>query len=185
IKAGALIPAALLTAVDTSRPGPVVAVTTEPVFDSVTGRILLVPQGTRLLGNQGGDSAHGERRAYITWSRMILPDGRSLLLDGEAAADGAGAAGVPGRPDRRLLQLTGAALLSGAVSTLGEIARGGRGGRRGSVADAVSDAIAGQAVELGGRVLDRELDIKPRIVVGAGAPVAVLITKDLILEPVP
>lgn len=183
IKAGALIPAALLTRVDTGRPGPVVAVTTEPVFDTVSGRVLLLPQGSRLLGEAAGDSAYGERRAYLVWKRLILPDGRSLMLEDEIAADGAGAAGLPGRAERRLLQLGGAALVSAAISAVGELARGGRERRRASVLPAIGDAAAGQAVALGGRFLDREMEVQPRIVVEAGARVAVLVTKDLVLEP--
>ena len=182
-KAGTIIPAALLTMVDTGRPGPVVAVTTEPVFDTVTGRTLLIPQGSKLIGVQAGDSAYGEKRAFLVWKRLILPNGKSLLLEDQAATDAAGATGVPGRADRRLLQLGGAIALSGAITSLGEIARSHDNQSSRSLIGDVGDATAVQAVQVGGRLVDRELNVQPKIVVRAGAPVQVLLTKDLVLEP--
>ncbi|RZJ00921.1 MAG: hypothetical protein EON90_05305 [Brevundimonas sp.] len=181
LKAGAILPAALVTAVDTSRQGPVVAMVTQNVFDTVTGRHLLLPQGTRLIGISGGDGVYGERRAFVTWERLILPNGRSLQLL-EAGVDAQGAVGVRGQVDRRLLQMFGAVLLSGAVTTLGQFAReddrGGAGSRLGDVGDAA--AIEGSRI--GGRLVDRELEVRPSIRLRAGAPVSVLITRDLILE---
>ena len=183
VKAGTLIPAALLTVVDTGRPGPVVAVTTAPVFDTVSGRTLLIPQGTRLIGVQAGDSAYGERRAFLVWKRLILPNGKSLILDDQAATDAAGATGVPGRAEHRWLPLGGALLASGAISTLGELARSHNDSAHASIIGDVGDATAIQAVQVGGRLLDRELNVQPKVIVRAGAPVQVLLTKDLILEP--
>lgn len=183
VKAGTLIPAALLTAVDTGRPGPVLAVTVQPVFDTVTGRTLLIPQGSRLIGEQAGDSAYGEKRAFVAWKRLILPSGKSLLLEDEAGADASGATGLPGRADRRLLQLGGAVILSGAITSLGEIARGGRARRRDSFLEALGDATTAQAVDIGGRLVDRELEVQPKIRVEPGAAVQVFVTKDLVLEP--
>jgi type IV secretion system protein TrbI len=105
LKAGTVIPAALLTAVDTEREGRILAVVTENVFDTVTGEYLLIPQGARLLGRYNGDQTYGERRAFLVWERIIFADGRSLTLGKEPGVDSAGASGVTGRVDRRLGQL--------------------------------------------------------------------------------
>jgi len=181
LKAGAIVPAALLTAVDTSRQGPVVAMVTQNVFDTVTGRHLLLPQGTRLIGVSGGDGVYGERRAFVTWERLILPNGKSLQLS-EAGVDAQGSVGVRGQVDRRLLQMFGAVLASGAVTTLGQIARDDDRGASGSLLGDVGDAAAIEGSRIGGRLVDRELEIRPSIRLRAGAPVNVLITRDLILE---
>ena len=183
VKAGTLIPAALLTMVDTGRPGPVVAVTTEPVFDTVTGRTLLIPQGARLIGAQAGDSTYGEKRGFLIWKRIILPDGRSLILEDQAGVDESGATGVPGHADRRWLQLSGAIVASGAISTIGELARSSNDNRSPSLVGDVGDATAIQAVQVGGRLIDRELNVQPKVIIRAGSPVQVLLTKDLVLEP--
>lgn len=182
LKAGALVPAALLTAVDTARTGPVVAAVTEPVYDSVTGRFLLLPQGTRLIGRHEGESAYGDRRAFITWSRLILPNGKSLVLTGEPGVDAAGATGVPGDIDRRLFPLAVATLFAGAITTLGQAARDGDDRSGGLLGDA-GDAAAIEGARVGGRLIDRELEVRPSIRLRPGERVRVLITRDLILEP--
>lgn len=183
LKAGSILPAALLTAVDTERAGPVTAVVVRNVFDSVSGRYLLVPQGARLIGRQDGDSAYGERRAFIAWTRLILPDGRSVVLSDAPGVDAQGATGVRGRVDRRLGALATATLFSGAITTLGQAARDRNGGDRGWLGDA-GDAAAITAARTGGRLVDRELQVRPSIRLDAGAPVRVLLTRDLILEPI-
>lgn len=182
LKAGTVIAASLLTSLDTTRPGPVVAVLTEDVYDTVSGRICLAPQGSRLLGRQDGASRYGDRRAYLVWDRLILPNGKSLVLEGAAGVDAEGASGVPGRVDRRLLPLGIASLFAGAITTLGEAARSDHASSGGLLGDA-GDAAAIEAAQVGGRLVDRELQVTPSIRVEAGARVHVLVTRDLILEP--
>ncbi len=188
LKAGAVVPAVLLNGVDTTRAGPVVAVVTQNVFDTVSGRHLLIPQGARLIGRHEGESAYGDRRAFLVWDRLILPNGKSLTLEGEPGVDAQGVVGVRGQVDRRLLPLLAGTLLAGAVTTLGQMARdhdnSGDGGRRsgGWLGDA-GDAAAIEAAQVGGRLLDRELTVRPSIQLRPGASVRVLITRDLILEP--
>jgi type IV secretion system protein VirB10 len=182
IKAGAALPAALLTAIDTSRAGPVVATVTENVFDTVTGRHLLLPQGSRLLGRHEGESRHGDTRAVIVWDRLILPNGKSLVLSAEPGVDAQGAVGVKGRVDRRLLPLAVATVFAGAITTLGQAARDRDDDAGGLLGDA-GDAAAIEAAQVGGKLIDRELEVRPTIRLRQGARVRVLITRDLILEP--
>jgi type IV secretion system protein VirB10 len=182
LKAGALLPAALLTAIDTGRPGPVVAVVTAPAYDTVSGRHLLIPQGTRLIGRHEGESRYGDRRAFLVWERLILPNGKSLVLDEQAGVDAQGAVGVEGRVDRRLGALVTATLFGAAVTTLGTIARD-REPRAGSLWGDAGDAAAIEGSRVGGRLVERELEVRPTITLRPGALVRVLITRDLILEP--
>lgn len=181
LKAGAIVPGVLLTAVDTGRAGPVLATVTQNIFDSISGRHLVIPQGTRLLGRYEGDSAYGDRRAFLVWDRMILPNGKSLLLAQEQGVDAQGAVGVRGQVDRRLGSLGIASLFAGAISTIGELARGRSDDR--SVVASAGDAASIEAAQVGGRLIDRELTVRPSIRVEVGAPVSVMITRDLILEP--
>ena len=182
LKAGAIVPAALLTAVDTARAGPVVATVTQNVYDSISGRHLLLPQGARLIGTTEGESAYGDRRAFLTWERLILPNGKSLILTSESGVDAQGAVGVRGQVDRRLFPLLVGTLFAGAITTLGQVARDGERGSGGLLGDA-GDAAAIEGSQVGGRLIDRELEVRPSIRLRAGAPVRVLITRDLILEP--
>ncbi|WP_068875878.1 MULTISPECIES: TrbI/VirB10 family protein [unclassified Phenylobacterium] len=182
IKAGSALPAALLTAIDTSRAGPVVAAVTENLFDTVTGRHLLVPQGSRLLGRHEGESRYGDTRAVIVWERLLLPNGKSLVLAKEPGVDAQGAVGVKGRVDRRLGSLAVATLFAGAITTLGQAARD-RDHESGGLLGDAGDAAAIEAAQIGGKLIDRELDVRPVIRLAQGARVRVLVTRDLILEP--
>src|SRR3546814_15369863 len=90
LRSGSTIAAALITGLSSDLPGQVVAQVTEAVFDSVTGRNRLIPQGARLIGDYDARAAHGQTRALVVWTRLILTDGRSLdlwrLVDNEHSA---------------------------------------------------------------------------------------------------
>lgn len=182
VKAGAVIPAALLTAVDTAREGPVVATVSENVFDTVTGRSLLIPQGSRLLGRHEGESRHGDKRAFVAWDRLVLPNGKSLVLAREPGVDAQGAVGVRGDVNRRLGSLLAATLFAGAITTLGQAARDREDDGEGWWADA-GDAAAIEAARVGGKLIDRELEVRPTIRLRMGERIRVLVTRDLVLEP--
>ncbi|WP_312147902.1 TrbI/VirB10 family protein [Brevundimonas sp.] len=182
LQAGTLVPAVLLTGVDTSRPGPVVAAVTQNLYDTVTGRHLLAPQGSRLIGRHDGDSAYGDRRAFLVWERLILPNGKSIPLEAEPGVDARGAVGLEGRADRRLSALIVGTLFAGAITTLGQMARD-NGGPGGSFLGDAGDAAAIEAARTGGRLVDRELEVRPAIRIAPGARVQALVTRDLVLEP--
>ena len=116
----------LLTGVDTARAGPVVATVSQNVYDTVSGRHLVLPQGTRLIGRHEGESAYGDRRAFLTWDRLILPNGKSFPVHEPppdlGALDGGGVPGVAEQAARTL-----------AISVSGDLAEGGdRAGEQGS-----------------------------------------------------
>jgi len=182
VKAGAVLAAALLTGVDTARAGPVTASVTENVFDTMTGRYLLIPQGARLVGRHEGESRHGDRRAFIAWERLILPNGKSLVLPKEPGVDAQGAVGVTGQVDRRFFPLAVATLFAGAITTLGQVARD-HDERSGGLLGDAGDAAAIEGAQMGGKLIDRELDVRPSIRLHPGARVRVFIARDLVLEP--
>lgn len=182
LKAGSVIPALLLTGVDSARAGPVTASVSENIYDTVTGLYLIIPQGSRLVGRHEGASRHGDKRVFLVWDRLILPNGKSLILSHEPGVDAQGVVGVKGAVDRRVLPLISATLFAGAITTLGQIARDeGDEGSHGWLGDA-GDAAAIEAAQVGGRLVDRELDVRPSIRLQPGARVRVLVTNDLILE---
>jgi type IV secretion system protein TrbI len=182
LTAGTVLPAVLLTAIDTSRPGPVIGVVSASVFDSSSGEHIVVPQGSRLVGRHEGGSRHGERRVIISWRSLTLPGGASVTLADEPGVDATGAVGVAGRVERRLGQLSLATLFAGAITTLGQFARD-RSDDNSSLLGNAGDAAAIEASRVGGRLIDRELDVTPSIRLTAGTQVNVLLTRDLIIGP--
>lgn len=182
LKAGTIIPAALETAVDTDLAGTVAARVTANVYDTVTGDVLLVPQGARLLGRYERDVAYGQRRAFVIWDRILFPNGVSLSLGGMPAVDASGATGLRDRVDYHSGRLLAAIGLGGAITTLGQLARDQDDDDRSLVAN-VGDAAAAEGAQVAGRLVDRELQVRPTIRIRAGAPVRVLLTRDVILDP--
>jgi len=178
VMAGTLIPASLVTAVNSDLPGAVIAQVTQPVYDTVTGAHLLIPQGTRLLGRYQSEVSAGQDRTLILWERMIFPDGRSLRI-AEPATDASGAGGVADRTDnhwRRVFTAAGLATILGVGAELGSESED-------DIARAIRRGTADTINQAGQRVVERNLGIQPTIRIRPGWPVRVLVTRDLILAP--
>lgn len=180
VTAGSTIAAALVTGLSSDLPGQVVAQVTEDVFDSVTGRTRLIPQGTRLLGVYDANVSTGQSRALVVWTRMILPDGHSIDLDRMIGTDAAGQSGFVDRVNNHW----GAILRAGMLSTMLGVGTQVSGfGANDAIADAIRDS-AGQTVgRAGDRIVERQLGVQPTITVRPGARVRVLVSRDLLLEP--
>jgi len=179
---GAVIPASLVTEVNSESPGPVIAQVTQSIYDSATGRTLLIPQGARLIGDYRSSTRYGQSRVAIVWSRLIMLDGREIAL-AEAALDPAGAAGVSGEVDNHWSDVFGAAALGtlinvGVATTEDPVAYGESGiVARDPVDDAVSDGVQRMASNVTNRVVDRGLAIPPTIRLSAGAKLTVIVTR--------
>ncbi len=180
LHAGTVIPAALMTAVNSDLPGRVIAQVTAPVYDSVTGDHLLIPQGARLIGTYSSETNYGDTRVFLAWNRMILPNGGSLDLGEVDATDASGAAGLPAKVDNHLDRIGGAVAISAVLSILANEAENDDEGGFGR---SLGDAAAQEAARTGGRIVDRELNLRPTLKAKPGAPVRVLVTEDLIMEP--
>lgn len=182
IQAGSTIAAALITGLSSDLPGQVVAQVSENVYDSVTGQTLLIPQGTRLLGDYDARVSYGQSRALVVWTRMILPDGRSIDLDRMVGTDPSGQSGFADRVNSH----TGKLLVAGILSTLfgvgANVATGG-GGSNSDIAYAIRES-AGRSVEsVGDKIVERQLNVRPTITIRPGARVRVLVGRDLLLAP--
>ncbi|RYG22719.1 MAG: TrbI/VirB10 family protein, partial [Burkholderiales bacterium] len=180
---GAVIPASLVTELNSESPGPVIAQVTQSIYDSLSGRNLLIPQGTRLIGDYNSSSRYGQTRVAIVWQRLIMPDGTERALD-ELAVSANGAAGVSGDLDSHWHDVFGAAVL-GTLINVGvattedpQITFSGIGGVfRDPVDQAIQDGIQRSASAVTNRVVDRGLAIPPTIRVQAGARISVIVTR--------
>lgn len=124
VMAGTIIPASLITGLNSDLPGQVIAQVTEHVYDTPTGQHLLIPQGSKLLGRYDSVVAYGQSRALVVWSRIIMPDGTSITIDNLPAVDMSGYAGLEDKVDHHSWQLFKAAILSSVLSVSSEIGRG-------------------------------------------------------------
>lgn len=178
VMAGTLIPASLVTGINSDLPGTIIAQVTQPVYDTVTGQHLLIPQGSRLLGRYQSEVSFGQRRALVIWDRIIFPDGTSLVISAPGA-DAQGYAGIADRTDHHWGRIFAAAGLATLLGVGAELGASGDGEIERAIRRGAGDTIN----QAGQRVVDRNLNIQPTIRVRPGWPVRVIVTRDLILRP--
>jgi type IV secretion system protein VirB10 len=179
LSVGTIIPASLITGLDSDLPGMVVAQVSANVRDSATGRTILIPQGARLVGRYDSAIAYGQRRAMLLWDRIIFPDGASIALDNMPGTDSAGYAGLADRVDGHTWQLLKGIALSTLLGVSAQLTIGGDG----ALVRAIRESTQQNAAHAGDRITSLNLDVQPTIRVRPGWPVRVLLNKDLVLQP--
>ncbi|RIV86345.1 TrbI/VirB10 family protein [Aurantiacibacter xanthus] len=180
LQAGSIIPAALITGIRSDLPGQITAQVTANVYDSPTGRILLIPQGARLIGEYDSDIVAGQTRVLLAWDRLIMPNGRSIILESQPGADPAGFAGLQDGVNHHWGNLLRAAAISTLLGVGAELGADSdddltRALRRGSQST---------INQTGQRIVYRQLNVQPTLTVRPGHPLRVILARDLILEPV-
>jgi type IV secretory pathway VirB10-like protein len=180
LQAGAVIPASLITGLRSDLPGQVTAQVTEDVYDSPTGKILLIPQGARLVGQYDAQITFGQTRALLVWNRLIMPNGRSIVLERQPGADTEGYAGLEDEVDNHWGMLFKAAILSTLLSVGSEA---GTSNSENNLAQAIRQGASQSFSQVGEQVVGRSLNVQPTITIRPGYPVRVMVTHDLILEP--
>jgi type IV secretion system protein TrbI len=180
LSAGTVIPAALVTGLDSDLPGMVIAQVTEPVRDCATGQAILIPQGARLIGAYDSLVAFGQRRALLIWQRIVFPDGSSVRLDNMPATDAAGYAGLEDKVDFHTWGMLKGIVLS---SLLGVGSQLSFGSSESDLVRAIRESAQQNGARAGDQIVSRNLDVQPTIRVRPGWPVRAVIHKDLVLKP--
>jgi type IV secretion system protein VirB10 len=183
VQAGNIIPASLMTGIRSDLPGQIMAQVTENVYDSPTGRFLLVPQGTRLIGIYDSQVAFGQSRVLLVWTRLIMPNGWSIVLERQSGADAAGYAGLEDEVDNHWSALFKAALLSTLLGVGSELGAGADTGNNAGLVQALRLGTSDSLNQTGQKVVQRNLNIQPTLTVRPGFPVRVIVNRDLVLEP--
>jgi type IV secretory pathway VirB10-like protein len=180
LQAGAVIPASLITGLRSDLPGPVTAQVTEDVYDSPTGKTLLIPQGARLIGQYDAQVSFGQSRALLVWNRLIMPNGKSIVLERQPGADSGGYAGLEDEVDNHWGMLFQAAILSTLLSVGSET---GTSNNENSLVQAIRQGTSQSFNQTGEQLVGRSLNVQPTITIRPGFPVRVMVTHDLVLEP--
>jgi type IV secretion system protein VirB10 len=179
VMAGSVIPASLVTGINSDLPGTVIAQVTENVFDSPTGRHLLVPQGSRLIGKYDSVVAFGQSRALVIWNRIVMPDGTSMVIDNLPGTDTAGYAGLEDEVDYHTWRLITGVVLSTLLGVGTELSLDDES----DLVRALRRSTQQNTNRAGQRITERNLNIQPTITIRPGWPVRVIVNKDLVLKP--
>lgn len=180
LMAGSVIAASLITGINSDLPGLVVAQVTENVHDTVTGSILLIPQGSRLIGTYDSVVAFGQKRALLVWQRIILPDGSSIEIDNLPATDTAGYAGLEDKVDFHTWQLIKGVALATLLGVGTELSLGEN---ESDLAKAIRESAQQNVSRAGQRITEKNLNVQPTITIRPGWPLRVIVHKDLVLRP--
>lgn len=184
VQAGTIIPAALISGIRSDLPGQITAQVTEAVFDSPTGRVKLVPQGARLIGVYDSQVAFGQSRVLLVWTRLIMPNGRSIVLERQQGADAGGDSGLEDEVDNHWKQLLGAAGLSTLLAVGTEVNSGADANNTNTaIVQALRRGAGDSLNQTGQQLVRRNLNIQPTLTIRPGFPVRVIVNRDLILEP--
>ena len=183
VMAGTVIAGALVTGIKSDLPGDVIATVTEPVYDTATGKFLLIPQGSRILGKYNSQVSYGQSRVQVVWNRIVLPDTSSLTLDNLAGTDPAGYAGLEDDVDWHWGRIFAGAALTTLLGVGAELAapENRQDGDRVIIAgrDSAQDSIN----QVGQEMTRRNMNIQPTLTERPGLPVRIIVNRDLVLRP--
>ena len=183
VMAGTVIAAALVTGIKSDLPGDVIATVTEPVYDTATGKFLLIPQGSRILGKYNSQVSYGQSRVQMVWNRIILPDTSALTLDNLVGTDPAGYAGLEDEVDRHWGRIFAGAALTTLLGIGAELAapESRQNGNRIIIAgrDSAQDSIN----QVGQEMTRRNMNVQPTLTARPGLPVRLIVARDLALRP--
>ena len=181
IRQGAVLPAQLVTGINSDLPGFVTAQVVEDVYDSVTGNYLLVPKGARLIGQYGSSPRLGQERLMLAFNRVIFPDGATLTLGAMPGASQDGFSGFEADVDNHLFRLITQAVLLGGISASVTISQDDDDGNDDShdVGSAFSEALGMSLGTALTRVIENNMNISPTLTVDPGYSFNVVVAKDL------
>ena len=181
LKAGSVIPGLLITGINSDLPGTVVGQVSENVWDTATGRYLLIPQGTRILGVYDSRITQGQKRVSVVWNRLVYPDGSSLNIAGSPGTDIGGYSGIKGKVDNHYGQLLSAVLFSSVFATLADVAAGDTSDNdKKSAKDVLVETTGVTIANVGSRLAERALNIQPTIVIKPGSRFNVMVQQDVV-----
>ena len=176
-----MIAAALVTGLKSDLPGPVIGQVSENVYDSVTGQTLLIPQGSQVIGKYDSAVAYGQERLLLIWTRLILPDGSSIVLDNLPATDPAGYAGLEDEIDYHTWRLIKGVMLSTVLGISSELAANSGDRSSGNrIIIAARDSADSSANQVGQRLVQKEIALQPTLTVRPGWPLRIVVNRDLV-----
>lgn len=183
LRAGFVLPGTLISGINSDLPGQIMAQVSQDVYDTPTGRYLLIPQGSRLVGSYSSDVAYGQSRVLVAWQRIVFPDGKAMDIGSMPGGDQAGYSGFKDKVNNHYFRLFGSALLMSAVTagvSLSQDNSNNSGfGQETTASSAMSEALGQQLGQVTAQLISKNLNIAPTLEIRPGFRFNVIVTKDL------
>jgi len=180
--AGTIVPGFLQTGINSDLPGQIEGVLSQNVYDTVTGKYLLLPQGTKVIGMYDSRVTYGQERVLVVWTRICRPDGSCIDLEGMPGTDLSGYAGLTGEVDNHYLKLLGGVLIGSVLGASGQIATGANY-QNPSFGQLAMQGAAQNINQVGQQITRKQLGVQPTIIVHPGDPFTIFTTKDIVIPP--
>ena len=187
LKTGTVIPGVMISGINSDLPGHLIAQVSQNVYDTATGKDLLLPQGAKLFGVYDSRVIYGQSRVLIAWNRVVFPDGSSLNLEAMPGTDISGYAGFKDKVDNHYLRIFGSAILMSLVSggmsyAVDQVSNTSSDSNSTSVQDEMTAALAAQLGQTTLQLLQKNLNIKPTLEIRPGYQFNVIVTKDVVFR---
>ena len=183
LKAGGVIPGIMFTGINSELPGQMIGMVRENIYDTVTGHYLLIPKGTKILGSYSSQVDTGQKRVFVVWQRLILPNGKSILLDKFPGVDMTGYAGMTGKVDNHTLEMLKSVVLSTVIGGTSFLMQGNEKDKENnSIEKALKMSAGTQAIEVGSNMVKQASGLKPTITIKPGTKFNIIVNSDLLLE---
>ncbi len=188
LRAGSVIPAIMVSGINSDLPGEILAQVSQDVYDTATGRYLLIPQGSRLVGSYSANIGYGQERIFVVWERIVFPDGRALDIGAMPASDGAGYGGMHDMVNNHYLRTFGSALLMSVVVAAMEYSQGPSNFTGGaslnqqqaqSAGSYLSQALGQEMGQAMSQMMEKNLNVSPTLEIRPGYRLNVMAVKDL------
>lgn len=193
VQAGSIIPAVMISGLNSDISGEVIAQVRENVYDSPTGAFLLIPQGSRLVGDFSNQIAYGQERVAVAWQRVIFPNGSSIALKGMKGSDVAGFSGFSDQVDNHYWKIFGSSFVMGVITagmqysqnnTNPNVQAGGLGfSNAPDVGQTLSGSLGQQLGQTALQITSKQLNVAPTIIVRQGYKFTIMLTADVQLKP--
>ena len=187
LKTGTVIPSVMVTGINSDLPGNIIAQVSQNVFDTATGRNLLVPQGAKLFGVYDSRVIYGQERVLVAWNRLVFPDGSAVTLGAMPGSDMAGNAGYTDKVNNHYLRIFGSAILmsmiTGSMSySMDSLDNSGGDSDNPTLQNEMGAALASQLGQATLQLLQKNLNIKPTLEIRPGYQFNVIVTKDIVFQ---
>lgn len=187
LRAGFVIPATLISGINSELPGQIMAQVSQSVYDTATGEQLLIPQGSRLVGAYSSEVKYGQARVLVAWQRIVFPDGKALDIGAMPGADSAGYSGFNDQVDNHYIRLFGSAIIMSAVTAgIAYSQQNNQGasspygyGTAPNANSAISQALGQQLGQVTAQMINKNMSISPTLEIRPGYRFNVIVTKDL------
>jgi len=176
----------MVTGINSDLPGNIIAQVTQNVWDTATGRQLLIPQGSKLFGVYDSRVVYGQERVLVAWNRLVFPDGSAFTLGAMPGSDMAGSAGYTDEVNNHYLRIFGSSvlmsLISGGTAYTMDTLSGNSTNSTPTMQQEMGSALAAQLGQATTQLLQKNLNIKPTLEIRPGYQFNVIVTKDLVFQ---